>query len=265
MRVIILASGSEGNATLFESKTTRVLVDAGIGPRVLEQELLAAGATGLPHALVITHAHQDHVGHAASIARFHGIPIYMTDATARQAPMPATVDEYRYCAREPFLIGDLVIAPLPLPHDAAQVALTISDGESSAAIVTDLGEVTARLPEHLRDCDVVLIESNHDVDMLERGPYPWYLKRRVGSSRGHLSNAQTHALLRRLGPQAQTVVLMHISRSNNEPWLALESARDALAGRDVEVLAAPSRGRLVIDSRKRARRAPKLVQMQLSF
>lgn len=244
MRVSVLASGSSGNCTLFESTTSSVIVDAGVGPRALEESLIALGAK-IPDAIVITHAHQDHVGHAARIARRRSIPVYMTEATAREVSLPGQVEEYRFETREPFAIGDLVLSPLPLPHDAANVAIKVSDDEGTACVVTDLGEPTGKLIDHLRDCDVVLLESNYEEGMLASGPYPWGLKQRVASARGHLSNKQAHMVLRRLTPRTHTVVLVHLSETNNNREHALEWARDALPVR-VNVRVAPPRETLTV-------------------
>lgn len=255
LRVTTLASGSGGNATLFEARDTRVLVDGGIAPRALELALHETRAGGLPDAIIVTHAHQDHVGHTARLAKRYGIPVYMTRATERAAAMPASVEVIRFHPRAPFVLGALTVSPTAVPHDAAQVALVISDGESRAAIVTDLGEITGQLEEHLRGCDVVLIESNHELDLLERGPYPWFLKARVRSARGHLSNAQACELLARLGAEAHTIVLMHLSQTNNREDLAIERARDALGRRRLgttRLLTAPPRSSLVIDATTRA-------------
>lgn len=248
MKVFVLASGSSGNASVFESKGTRVLVDAGIGPRTLARGLFLAGASGAPHAIVVTHAHGDHLGNYRRIAAKHNIPVYMTESTARTAMPGSNVDLRYFSPRQPFAIGALTVAPLPLPHDAAQVSLVLSDGERSAGIATDLGEVPPALPAHLARCDVLLIESNHDVEMVERGPYPGFLKRRILSARGHLSNEQTGALLRSLGGATHTVVLMHLSKTNNRPDLALDCARDALAGRRVRLSVAPPSEPFVLDA-----------------
>lgn len=248
MRITVVASGSQGNAALFESRGTRVLVDAGVGPRTLESRLAAAGAGGLPQALVITHAHGDHLGHFEAIARRLGIPVWVSEGTSRVARL-AAVDRIRvYGAREPFAIGALTIAPSPVPHDAAQVAITVSDGARRAALATDLGEVPPDLAAHLAGVDVLLIESNYDAAMLAGGPYLPHLKRRVASSRGHLSNRQTHELLRRVGASTHTVVLMHLSEINNQRELALETARDALHGRRVRLLAASQVEPLVVEA-----------------
>jgi phosphoribosyl 1,2-cyclic phosphodiesterase len=248
VKVVVVASGSEGNAALFEANGTRILVDAGVGPKVLADALTEAGAGGMPHAIVITHEHGDHFGQCLRLSRKLRVPIWASEATARTPLLHGRENVRVFGMREPFAIGALTLAPLPLPHDAAQVALVIEGGGKKAAIVTDLGEVPAALPAHLAGCDVALIESNHDADMLARGPYPPFLKRRVASARGHLSNEQAHGLLRALSRQTQTVALMHLSRTNNRPDLALEVARDALAGRAVRLVAAPPRGCLVLDA-----------------
>lgn len=261
MKIVILASGSGGNATLFEAGGTRVLVDAGLGPRALAMRLGAIGV-GLPHAIVITHAHGDHVGECHRMAKRFKIPIWASESTARSDRMRGRPGVSVFGARHPFEIGAMTVSPLPVPHDAAQVALVLEGGGKRAAIVTDLGEVPPALPGHLARCDVALIESNHDAEMLERGPYPAFLKRRIASARGHLSNRQAHALLRALPRETHTVALMHLSEKNNLPEVALESARDALAGRNVRVMAAPLCETVVIDASARPP-PPKGAQLSL--
>ena len=246
LRVTVLASGSDGNATLFESKGTAVLVDAGLGPRLLQRALRAIGAS-TPEAIVITHAHHDHVGQAPLLARHLRVPVHVTGATEREAKALDGLTLHRFSPREPFTIGALTFRPLPVPHDAAQVALTVDDGDHRAALVTDLGEVTGALIDHLDGCDAVLVESNHDEGLLARGPYPWSLKRRIASARGHLSNRQTHGLLRSLSSRTRAVMLMHLSRTNNRPDLALEAARDALGRRPIALTVAPVRGAACLD------------------
>ncbi|RYE82948.1 MAG: MBL fold metallo-hydrolase, partial [Myxococcales bacterium] len=241
MRVTILSSGSKGNATLFESGGTALLVDAGISVTSL-----AARAPGLA-AVVITHAHGDHTGNFRQIHRRLKTQVYMSEATARAHEAPDHVA--RYSPREPFAVGTLTVSPLPLPHDAAQVALVVSDGQHRVAIVTDLGEVPPGLVGHLRGCDALLVESNHDIGMLLEGPYPASLKRRISSARGHLSNDQLGELLRAHHrdatsyglPGASTVVLMHLSEQNNRPDIARakrDLERGVLRG-DQQVLGAP--------------------------
>ncbi len=248
MRIVVLASGSAGNATLFEAGGTRVLVDAGIGPRALVEALRGAGVEGPPDAVVLTHEHQDHFGQCLRLARKLKIPIHASEATARMPALHGREGVRVFGMREPFAIGALTFAPAPLPHDAAQVALVVEGGGRRAAICTNLGEVPPGLAAHLARCDVALIEANHDAEMLRRGPYPAFLKRRIGSARGHLSNEQAGELLRALPRETHTVVLMHLSRTNNRPELALEVARDALAGRAIRLHVAAPREALVIDA-----------------
>ena len=247
MKVVVIASGSGGNATLFASRGTSVLVDAGIGPRALADKLREVGGE-LPQAIVITHAHQDHLGQCLRLSRRLKIPIYASEATSRIELLRGREEVRVYSPREPFAIGALTLSPLPLPHDAAQVALVLSDGERRAALVTDLGEVPPDLPRHIAGCDVALLEANHDAEMLQRGPYPAFLKRRISSARGHLSNEQSHALLRGLTRETHTVVLMHLSETNNRPDLAREMANDALAGRRIRLFTAAQDDCLALDA-----------------
>ncbi|MEJ7733244.1 MAG: MBL fold metallo-hydrolase, partial [Polyangiaceae bacterium] len=185
MRIVTLASGSGGNATLVESGGTRVLVDAGVGPFFVRAALerleraLSAGASDdgarprrstLVDAVVITHAHQDHFGYARKYARKARVPVHVSEATARAHDLGGVERFVRYSPREPFQIGALRIAPVPVPHDAPQVALTLSDGVASVGLATDVGEVTGPLVAHLAGCDVVLRESNHARGLRERGP-----------------------------------------------------------------------------------------------
>ena len=247
LRVVILASGSEGNAALFISGETRVLIDAGIGPRALLTRLRAAGETRGPDAIVITHAHADHVGRARDRVKKLHVPVWATPSTQRSGALDG-LGARTYSPREPFAIGALTLSPLPVPHDAAQVALVVSDGRSSAALVTDLGEVPPALPDHLARCELLLLESNHDPELLARGPYPAFLQRRIASARGHLSNGQAAELLRALPPRAHTVALLHLSRTNNAPELALAHAASALRGRGARLFAASQRETLVLEA-----------------
>lgn len=256
LRVTTLSSGSSGNATLFEARGTRVLVDAGVTPRGLERALRACNAGGRPQAIVLTHAHDDHLGWAPLLARKLRIPLYASPSTARALPFGVNVEIRRFSPRDPFQIGALRFHPQPIPHDAANVALVVDDGSRRVGLATDLGEVTPHVRDHLSDVDVLMIESNHDVQMLEGGSYPHFLKRRIRSPRGHLSNVQTHALLQQLSPRTHAVVLLHLSRSNNRPELALETARDAIGAREIALHVAPSVGIKTFDVAPHSARAP---------
>ena len=236
MRVTILASGSGGNATLVQAGKTRVLIDAGVGPEVVKARMESVFGRALSlDGIVTTHAHGDHVGKVAVCARSFGARVYMTKATSRRLATLAEVKTTIYGQATPFSIGELRVLPMPIPHDAPQVALVLEHGAARAALITDLGHVPKALAEHVAGCQLVMIESNHDPEMLARGPYPEFLKRRVASRVGHLSNAQAASFVGSLGPEAAEVVLMHISQRNNTPLLALTAARAALSGRKVRL------------------------------
>jgi phosphoribosyl 1,2-cyclic phosphodiesterase len=244
MRITILASGSKGNATLFETPTTRLLVDAGVGVRALQ--------TLVPRVdvLLITHAHSDHVGYYERIARKLRSRVLMTEAT-RRAVEP--VREVETCDnRGTFAVRDLSVTLVPLPHDAAQVGVVVSDGPHRAALLTDLGEVPPGLVDQLAGCEALLVEANHDLTMLDQGPYRDSLKKRIRGPGGHLSNKQTRDLLAAHYEQARpergahTVVLMHLSEVNNTPRRALDTCRRAVP-QDTRLLVAPPREPLVVD------------------
>lgn len=239
VRVTILASGSGGNATLVQAGGARILIDAGVGPEVIRERMarVLGRALGID-AIVTTHAHGDHVGKLAACARSFGARVYLTEATQRRIPPLEGVRTTIYGYAAPFDVGPVRVHPTPIPHDAPQVALVLEHAWARAALVTDLGSVPRSLARHLEGCQLVMIESNHDPEMLERGPYPEFLKRRVASRLGHLSNAQAAELIAQLGPETSEVVLVHISRQNNTPLLALRTAQRALNGRKVKLRAA---------------------------
>lgn len=248
MRVTVLASGSGGNALLVDSGGARVLVDAGIPAATLAKRMARAGCRAGPQAILVTHAHGDHHRFAVDAAlRFHA-PVWVSDATRPMLALSGAPSVRVFGTREPFRIGDLTVRPLPVPHDAAQVALRFeADGGGSVALATDLGEVSDALVRHLRGADAVLLESNHDPDMLWKGPYSNSLKRRIASARGHLSNEASASALARLDARTRTVVLMHLSETNNTPALALDRAAEALADLPAELVAASQDEPLVVD------------------
>jgi phosphoribosyl 1,2-cyclic phosphodiesterase len=254
MRVRILASGSGGNLSLYESDGFVILVDAGVDPGGLASRLRSVRAEYTrPDALVVTHGHADHCAHAREYAESAGIPTYMTDSTAKVVKPNSARHVFRYTAREPFAIGPFEIRPCAVAHDVPQVALRIESDGCAAVIATDLGEVPPELHGLLVGAQLAMIESNHDLHMLEVGPYPRFLKRRVGGPRGHLSNIQCAALLRALPASVETAVLMHLSEKNNRPEIALECAAEALSDRPTTLLAAKQYDKLVFDLKPRAR------------
>jgi phosphoribosyl 1,2-cyclic phosphodiesterase len=248
MRVTILASGSGGNALLVESSGARVLVDAGLPAPTLARRMARVGHRAGPQAVLVTHAHGDHHRYAVDAALRFRAPVWVSDATRPMLALSGAPSVRVFGTREPFRIGDLTVRPLPVPHDAAQVALRFEDDAGqSVALATDLGEVSDALVAHLRGADLVLLESNHDLDMLWRGPYSNALKRRIASPRGHLSNEATASALGRLDARTRTVVLMHLSATNNTPRAALDRAAEALADLPAKLLAASQEEPLAID------------------
>ncbi len=242
MRVTILGSGSEGNALLLESLTSRVLVDAGISHRMLTRRLEAIGRSPKlsVDAVLVTHAHGDHSAHASTYAARFACPLIATKATLgaiRRAAVPTKDLE----VGRHFRVGDITIRSKWIPHDAPQVALVFETKQSTVGLVTDLGHVPRGLERFVSDCETLLLESNHDPEMLEAGPYPAVVKRRVGSARGHLSNEQASDLLAKLPCSPRRVVLMHLSQSNNSPSLARASADAAIGHRRTDLLIAPAR------------------------
>jgi len=231
MRFAYLGSGSKGNAAVIESGTTRVLVDCGFGLRETEKRLQRLGLSADDlDAILVTHEHDDHLGGVARLARHHQIPVWLTSGTLaawRDAPLELT---RCISPHEMFTIDDLQIQPYPVPHDAREPCQYVfSDGARRVGVLSDAGSVTPHMRETLSGCDALLIEFNHDVAMLEAGPYPESLKRRVGGSLGHLSNVQAAGLLGSIDcSRLRHLALAHLSETNNTPQLALNLAAEAL-------------------------------------
>ena len=238
MRLIVLGSGSTGNVLLIESGGTRVLVDAGLTAKETARRMAAAGLdpTRLD-GIVITHEHSDHIKGAAVLSKTTGAPVFISAAARSLSNFPkggeGIVWGERVSSSEPFEIGSLELHPFGIPHDGADTfALTVKSNGVKAGVVTDLGYITQLVAERLRGCDFILIESNHDLDMLKIGPYPWAVKQRIASRLGHLSNDETSRWLREdFDGQAQFLVLAHLSRRCNHPELARLAALRALRSR----------------------------------
>lgn len=237
MKVTILGSGSAGNATLVEAGQVRVLVDAGFSGRDLERRLRAvdvdpASLTGI----VITHEHSDHTRGMGILSRRYGIPLYLTPVTRHACRSLLTGDErvVPYVSAQAFRIGPLEVQPFLTIHDAADpvaIAVRHVDSGLKLGIATDLGRPTAGVLHALAGCHLLVLEANHDEVMLRNGPYPWSVKQRIASSRGHLSNRAAAELARQLHHAALGgVVLAHLSEHCNDAALAEEVVGGALEG-----------------------------------
>ncbi len=224
-----IASGSSGNCIYIGSDESSVLVDAGVSCRRITEGLKGIGRslTDLT-GILITHEHSDHIQGLGVLSRKAHIPIYGTAATLRQirryAPLGVVDPELFRVIRpdDPFMLGDLKINAFHISHDAADpVAYRVENGGKTAAVATDMGCYDDYTVDHLKNLDVALVESNHDVNMLEVGPYPYPLKRRILSEKGHLSNESAgHLLSEILSPRMNTVYLGHLSKNNNYGALA---------------------------------------------
>ena len=261
MRITILGSGSTGNATLVQFAGTSVLIDAGIRIGILKERMLDLVGSVDIDGIVITHYHGDHSAHVNQYAKEFDAPVFFTRSTEERSRLKDRYPRRLFAPTQAFRVGKLDFVPLPLPHDAPQVALRFGPKDAQAALITDLGSAPPGLADYLKDCHTVLLESNHDSVMLENGPYHASLRARVASDVGHLSNNQCASIIQSLSPKVQRIVLMHLSQKNNHPELAYRCADKALYGRKTDLrIAGPSPLQLYIE-----RPLPMSSQVQLSF
>ena len=234
MRFCAFASGSSGNCIYTGSESTHILVDVGISGKRVDNALSMAGLSGRDiSGILITHEHADHISGLGVISRKYGIPIYATEATLKAIKNDKStgeIDDGLYVpivADRKFMIGDLTINPMKISHDAADpLAYRISCENKRVAICTDLGTFDEYTIDCLSNLDVMLVEANHDIKMLQVGPYPYPLKQRILGNRGHLSNEASGRLLSRiLHDGTRKVFLGHLSQENNLPELAFEAVR----------------------------------------
>jgi phosphoribosyl 1,2-cyclic phosphodiesterase len=266
MRIWLLSSGSSGNAAVIEAAGGRLLVDAGIGPRVAATRMRQLGGDLFPRgvdAIIVTHQHGDHIAHLEPLARASRAPVYLhagiTAARARRR-----FDVRPYVAGEPFQVGPFEVCAESVPHDAPQVALRIAVGGVAFGLATDLGHVPPGLAPFLGTCDEVLIEANYCPLMMRDGPYPPHLKQRVTGRFGHLANDDTAALAASLaGSRVHRLWLGHLSRVNNTPALALAAVAALAPELLIEVIhhGVPR----VLDVRVGSRAGSRPTQMALPF
>jgi phosphoribosyl 1,2-cyclic phosphodiesterase len=241
--VSMLASGSRGNCAVVASAKTKILVDAGISARETFRRVKSLGEDPRSlSAILITHEHSDHVYGLATLAKKLKIPIFMTGGTHQawaravrneKGEAPKNEKFERFESGCSFQIGDIAVQPFTIPHDAADpVGFTFRAEGVKIGLATDLGYIPVSVRDHLRCCDVLIMESNHDLEMLRGGPYPWSVKQRVMSRVGHLSNeALADFFASDYDNSATFVVLAHLSEHNNHPEIARRGAEKALATR----------------------------------
>jgi phosphoribosyl 1,2-cyclic phosphodiesterase len=231
MRFASIGSGSEGNGLIVEAGATRVLIDCGFGVKDTTARLQRLGVE--PEsltAILVTHEHNDHVGGVPAFGARYEIPVWLTFGTLeivgeRFAEMEQI---YGFDSHDRFAIGDLEIRPFPVPHDAREpVQFVVTDGMFRVGIVTDLGTTTRYVEASLSGCDALVLECNHDPDLLEQSDYPTSLKQRISGRFGHLPNDGAAAIIRAIDTsRLQHLIAAHLSRQNNTPTMA----RAALSG-----------------------------------
>ena len=243
LKFSILSSGSGGNSVYIEADGKRILIDAGLSEKKLSQRMahIDRSLNGLD-AVFATHEHTDHIRGMGPLLRKHQLSLYTTEGTYKRAchslgKLPGFTP---IRAGQPVEFGELIVEPYATPHDAEEsVAFVIHYRGWRLGIATDLGKVTAEVTSKLQKLDALLIESNHDVDMLDAGPYPWVTKRRIKSDVGHLSNEACGEILSSVKHSGlRLVVLMHMSETNNHPELARITAHQALGQDTPEMIIA---------------------------
>ncbi len=220
MRFASLGSGSRGNATLVSHKKTTLLVDCGFSARETEKRLQRVGMQAEElTAIVLTHEHSDHINGVRVLARKYNVPVYATVGTASclSADLIDLITEFS--SHENFAVDDIEINPFPVPHDAREPSQFVFHcGKHRLGLLTDVGTSTPIIEQALADCDGLMIEANHDMEMLDNGAYPEHLKHRVSGRLGHLNNVQSAKLLEKVATSnLQHIVAMHLSEKNNSP------------------------------------------------
>jgi phosphoribosyl 1,2-cyclic phosphodiesterase len=238
MTVSVLGSGSRGNATFIKTERVRLLIDAGMSRKEIGKRLESIGEDpdGID-AVLITHEHHDHAGGLSTFLKELPIEAFLTSGTMRAIE----AEQYELIGSKvvnvqagiAFKVADVEITPFSVPHDAAEpVAYSITCGAAKVTQLTDIGHMPDQVAEHLRGSDLLILESNHDLEMLRIGPYPWNLKQRLIGRRGHLSNTAVGRFIReQYDGHAETILLAHLSSKNNHPEIARQEATRALRHR----------------------------------
>lgn len=238
-----LASGSSGNCQYVESDQTRLLIDAGMSGKYIKTSLETINVhIESINGILLTHEHADHISGLGVLMRKFKIPLYVTSKTWEVVKLKiGEVDHgllHIYDKIDDILIGDIRVQGTRITHDAVDpLCYSFINGDSKIGIATDLGAISDEVIEHFRDCDLLMIESNHDIELLKVGSYPMYLKRRILSEHGHLSNEDAGYIAREIigFGKAKHILLAHLSKENNFPDLAYETVRGILEAGNISV------------------------------
>lgn len=223
MKVIVLSSGSKGNTTYIETQTTKILIDIGNTCKYITEKLSTIGVTlGEINAILITHTHTDHIKGLKTFTNNYSAPIYITEKMHPKIPY---VKQYKYIESSFITIRDIKINIIKTSHDAEDsVGYIINNNDKSIVYITDTGYINKKYHPMLSNRDIYIMESNHDVEMLNNGPYPFPLRQRILSDKGHLSNHDSAKYIGDfIGPKTTNIVLAHLSHENNTPELAKET------------------------------------------
>ena len=254
MKMAVLASGSSGNSIYLSTDNTAILIDAGLSGKELERRMKSVKLNPEDiSAILVTHEHGDHIKGAGVLSRRYNIPIYASAGTwkAARKKLGKIGKGYERTIEESWQLGDFEITSFPIPHDAVEpVGFVVSDGDVNFGLATDIGYITDELYDYLKDLDCILLEANHDIDLLREGSYPGMLKRRIRGNEGHLSNDETAELLPELlktneKSSCPVVLLSHLSAENNRPELAYLTVKNSVCsagfqiGKDLILKCAP--------------------------
>ncbi len=241
--VCMLASGSKGNSTYISDGSTSILLDAGLSGIEIERRLQSKGIDPYDiDAVLVSHEHTDHISGVGILSRRFNLPVYMNPKTeAASASRIGNIAKKEYFEQgSQFRIKTLTIHPFATSHDAVDPSgFTLKSNGTKIGIATDLGIATNLVKEHLKGCSLIILEANHDPEMLINGPYPWPLKQRVQSRTGHLSNEEAKNLLKDIiDNRLRHVILAHLSETNNNPKKAFNSVSPAIAGYKTQITVA---------------------------
>ena len=242
MKFCSLFSGSSGNSIFVASGGTKLLADAGLSAKRIIEALCSIGE--MPSelsAILISHEHSDHIKGAGILSRKFNLPIYASEGTwqAMEQMLGPVLEcnKVRFSSYAPFQIGDITVTPFPIPHDANEpVGYSFSAAGKKVTVATDIGHISLELLNSFADSDLLLLESNHDVEMLKVGPYPWSLKRRIAGNNGHLSNEAAGEVVAYMAEKGTKCFLLgHLSKENNFPELAYQTVCNALCEKSLQV------------------------------